>query len=126
MLTLAIDSGDGAELQYDLSKEVVSIGASSSNDVVLRSPGVAPIHFVIRRTGESVTFLGQPRQIVLLNGERRSRGVLTEGDRLRIGTATVVILSTTEEATEVDGKEAGSSAMQQPTVGPESEAVEER
>ncbi len=125
MLTLAIDSGDGAELRYDLSKEVVSIGASSSNDVVLRSPGVAPIHFVIRRTGESVTFLGQPRQIVLLNGERRSRGVLTEGDRLRIGTATVVILSTTEEATEVDGKEAGSSAMQQPTVGPESEAVEE-
>ena len=90
MVTLAIDPGDGSELRYDLSKEVVSIGASSSNDVVLRSPGVAPVHFVIRRTGESVTFLGQPRQIVLLNGERRSRGVLTEGDRLKIGTATVV------------------------------------
>jgi len=58
MLTLAIDSGDGSELRYDLSKEVVSIGASSNNDVVLRSPGVAPVHFVIRRTGESVTFLG--------------------------------------------------------------------
>jgi DNA-binding NtrC family response regulator len=125
MLTLAIDSGDGSELRYDLSKEVVSIGASSSNDVVLRSPGVAPVHFVIRRTGESVTFLGQPRQIVLLNGERRSRGVLTEGDRLRIGTATVVILGTTEEVIALDGREAGSPAGQEPPIAPESEAVEE-
>ena len=125
MLTLAIDPGDGSELRYDLSKEVVSIGASSSNDVVLRSPGVAPVHFVIRRTGESVTFLGQPRQIVLLNGERRSRGVLTDGDRLRIGTATVVILSTTEEATDVDGTEVGSSAEQTPPVASESAAVDE-
>jgi hypothetical protein len=125
MLTLAIDSGDGSELRYDLSKEVVSIGASSSNDVVLRSPGVAPVHFVIRRTGESVTFLGQPRQIVLLNGERRSRGVLTEGDRLRIGTATVVILGTTEEMTELEGKENEISAMPQPPVETESEAADE-
>jgi DNA-binding NtrC family response regulator len=125
MLTLAIDSGDGSELRYDLSKEVVSIGASSSNDVVLRSPGVAPVHFVIRRTGESVTFLGQPRQIVLLNGERRSRGVLTEGDRLRIGTATVVILGTTEEAPEMGGIEAGSPAEQEPLAGPEPEVVDE-
>jgi len=111
MLTLAIDSGDGSELRYDLSKEVVSIGASSSNDVVLRSPGVAPIHFVIRRTGESLTFLGQPRQIVLLNGERRSRGVLTEGDRLKIGTATVVILSTTGEVTASGGFKAVASEV---------------
>lgn len=125
MLTMAIDPGDGSELRYDLSKEVVSIGASSSNDVVLRSPGVAPVHFVIRRTGESVTFLGQPRQIVLLNGERRSRGVLTEGDRLKIGTATVVILGTTKEATELDEKEAGSSVVEQTAIGPESVTVDE-
>ena len=93
MLTMAIDSGDGSDLRYDLAKEVVSIGASSSNDVVLRSPGVAPVHIVIRRSGDSYTFFGQPRQIVLLNGTRRSRGVLNEGDRLRIGTATLLILA---------------------------------
>jgi DNA-binding NtrC family response regulator/pSer/pThr/pTyr-binding forkhead associated (FHA) protein len=125
MLTLAIDPGDSSEIRYDLSKDVVSIGASSSNDVVLRSPGVAPVHFVIRRTGASVTFLGQPRQIVLLNGERRSRGVLTEGDRLKIGTATVVVLGTTKEVTELVRKEAGSSVVERPVVGPESEAVDE-
>jgi DNA-binding NtrC family response regulator/pSer/pThr/pTyr-binding forkhead associated (FHA) protein len=93
MLTMAIDSGDGSDLRYDLAKEVVSIGASSSNDVVLRSPGVAPVHIVIRRSGDSYTVFGQPRQIVLFNGTRRSRGVLNEGDRLRIGTATLVILA---------------------------------
>ena len=102
MLTLAIDSGDGSEVRYDLAKEVVSIGASSNNDVILRSPGVAPVHLVIRRTGESLTFFGQPRQIVLLNGNRRSRGVLNEGDRLRIGTATVVILGTTAEPADLN------------------------
>jgi pSer/pThr/pTyr-binding forkhead associated (FHA) protein len=125
MLTLAIDTGDGSELRYDLSKEVVSIGASSSNDVVLRSPGVAPVHFVIRRTGESVTFLGQPRQIVLLNGERRSRGVLTDGDRLRIGTATVVILSTAGEVTASGGFKAVSSEVEQAADEQEPESVDE-
>ncbi|MCW8984856.1 MAG: sigma 54-interacting transcriptional regulator, partial [Thermoanaerobaculales bacterium] len=125
MLTLAIDSGDGSELRYDLAKEVVSIGASSTNDVVLRSPGVAPVHFVIRRTGESVTFLGQPRQIVLLNGERRSRGVLHEGDRLRIGTATVVILGTAGEVTASGGFKAVSSEGDQAADEQEPESVDE-
>jgi DNA-binding NtrC family response regulator/pSer/pThr/pTyr-binding forkhead associated (FHA) protein len=125
MLTLAIDSGDGSELRYDLAKEVVSIGASSNNDVVLRSPGVAPVHLVIRRTGESVTFLGQPRQIVLLNGERRSRGVLNDGDRLRIGTATVVIVSTAGEVTASGGFKAMSSEMEEAKDEQEPESVDE-
>ena len=102
MLTLAIDTGDGSELRYDLAKDTVSIGASGNNDVVLRSPGVAPVHVVIRRTGDSLTFFGQPRQIVLLNGEKRSRGVLNEGDRLRIGTATVLILEEVGSSMAVD------------------------
>jgi DNA-binding NtrC family response regulator len=114
MLTLAIDSGDGSELRYDLAKEVVSIGASGNNDIVLRSPGVAPVHVVIRRAGEMLTFLGQPRQIVLLNGERRSRGVLNDGDRLKIGTATVVIVSTVGEITASGGFKAMSSLLEMP------------
>ncbi len=124
MLTLAIDSGDGSELRYDLAKEVVSIGASSSNDVVLRSPGVAPVHVVIRRAGETLTFLGQPRQIVLLNGERRSRGVLNDGDRLKIGTATVVIVSTAGEITASGGFKAMSSLMEEPKDEQEPESAD--
>ena len=121
MLTLAIDSGDGSELRYDLMKEVVSIGASSHNDVVLRSPGVAPVHLVIRRTGESLTFFGQPRQIVLLNGEKRSRGVLNQGDRLRVGTATVVILATTDEVADQTSTDTKDVEAPESTVEPEPE-----
>jgi len=91
MVTLTIDTGSGSEVTHEIAKDTVSIGASSSNDVVLRAPGVAPVHLVIRRTGDTLTFLGQQRQIVLLNGERRSRGVLMIGDRIRVGTATVTV-----------------------------------
>jgi DNA-binding NtrC family response regulator len=91
MVILTIDTGSGSELTYEINKEVVSIGASSSNDVVLRAPGVAPVHLVIRRSDHTLTFIGQHRQIVILNGERRSRGVLRDGDRIRIGTATLTM-----------------------------------
>ena len=91
ILTLTIDPGSGSEQTYPLGKETVSIGASSGNDIVLRAPGVAPNHLVIRLGGEVVTFQGQQRQVVVLNGERRSRGVLKDGDKIRIGTATLVI-----------------------------------
>ena len=124
MLTLAIDSGDGSEVRYDLAKETVSIGASSSNDVVLRSPGVAPVHLVIRRTGEALTFFGQPRQIVLLNGERRSRGVLNEGDRLRIGTATVVVLDIAGNSLSNEGIGETEGSTPEPTVEAEREVPE--
>lgn len=102
MVTLAIEGSGGSELTYELVKQVISIGASSQNDVVLRSPGVAPRHLVIQRNGDVYTFLAQPRQIVVLNGERRSRGVLRVGDRIRIGTATVVFKGMGEEDADVE------------------------
>ncbi len=91
MITLVVEGSGGSELTYRLTKSVVSIGASSTNDVVIRAPGVAPRHLVVQRSGEAVTFLGQNRQVVVLNGERRSRGVVRVGDRVRIGTVTVTV-----------------------------------
>lgn len=91
MATLVIDTGTGSELSFELEAEATSIGASSGNDVVLRVPGVAPNHVVLRRSGGRYTFLGQQRQVVLVNGKRRARGVIGEGDRIRIGTATLSI-----------------------------------
>lgn len=102
MVTLAIEGSGGSELTYELVKQVISIGASSQNDVVLRSPGVAPRHVVIQRNGKVYTFLAQPRQVVVLNGERRSRGVLRVGDRVRIGTATVVFKGMGDDETDVE------------------------
>jgi len=83
MVTLAIESTTGSDLTYQLTKPVIVIGASGDNDVVLRAPGVAPRHLVIQRNGDVYTFLAQSRQVVVLNGERRSRGVLRVGDRGR-------------------------------------------
>ncbi len=102
MVTLAIEGSGGSELTYQLEKQVISIGASSQNDIVLRSPGVAPRHLVIQRNEGVFTFLAQQRQVVVLNGERRSRGVLRVGDRLRIGTATITFKGLSEGETEIE------------------------
>jgi DNA-binding NtrC family response regulator len=102
MVTLAIESTTGSDLTYQLAKPVIVIGASGENDVVLRAPGVAPRHLVIQRNGDVYTFLAQSRQVVVLNGERRSRGVLRVGDRLRIGTATLVFKGIGDEPSDVE------------------------
>ncbi len=94
MATLIIDTGTGSELDFEIGSRGVSIGASADNDVVLRAPGVAPHHLVIRRSGDRYTFLAQQRQVVLVNGTRRARGVLDDGDRIRVGTATLSLRDT--------------------------------
>lgn len=90
MVLLSLESENGAVLTYRLSKVQISVGSSSRNDVVIKSPGVAERHLTIGRSGEVFTFVTVDRQTVVLNGERRSRGVLNPGDRLRIGGATLV------------------------------------
>jgi len=102
MVTLVIEGKGGSQLTYQLEKQSVSVGASSHNDVVLRLPGVAPQHVVIQRNGNVFTFLGQNRQVVVLNGERRSRGVLKVGDKIRIGTATIIFKGSDEGETDVE------------------------
>ena len=101
MVTLVIEGASGSQLTYQLEKQAVSVGASSRNDIVLRDPGVAPRHVVIQRNGDVFTFLGQHRQVVVLNGERRSRGVLKVGDKIRIGAATIVFKGSDEGETAV-------------------------
>jgi len=123
MMTLTIDTGSGSELTYQIGKETVSIGASSGNDVVLRAPGVAPAHLLIRRSGEVITFQGQQRQMVVLNGERRSRGVLKDGDKIRIGTATMVFRGDDEEGRETETSDRG--AVPDDSGAPPSDPVAE-
>ncbi len=89
MVTLSVEGSAGSVLTYSVGKDVISIGAASDNDIVVRSPGVAPYHLLLQRSGKTITFIGQKRQIAVLNGERRARGVLHVGDRIRIGTAVV-------------------------------------
>jgi two-component system response regulator AtoC len=90
MVLLALESENGAVLTYRLNKTQFSVGSSSRNDVVVRAPGIADRHLVMQRSGSSFTFVTTDRQTVVLNGERRSRGVLNPGDRVRIGSMTLV------------------------------------
>lgn len=90
MLLLSVESENGATLTYRLQKTKVSVGSGPSNDVVVSGPGVGDRHMVIQRTGNAFTFTTAERQTVVLNGERRSRGVLNPGDRVRLGSVTLV------------------------------------
>lgn len=114
MVMLAVEGSGGSELTYHVRKTSVSVGASSSNDVVIRAPGVAPRHLVIQRTGERFTFVTQARQTVVLNGERRSRGVLNVGDRVRLGTATLVFKGFEED--DLEERSEGSPEAPIPTT----------
>jgi DNA-binding NtrC family response regulator len=102
MIILSLESENGAILTYRLGKPQITVGSSSRNDVVIKSPGVVDRHLVIARSGEVFTFVGVDRQTVVLNGERRSRGVLNPGDRLRIGGATLVFRSGNTSAAELE------------------------
>jgi DNA-binding NtrC family response regulator len=90
MVLLSVESENGSVLTYRVGKQQITVGSSSRNDVVVRAPGLAERHLVIFRNGEMFTFVTADRQTVVLNGERRSRGVLNAGDKLRIGTATLI------------------------------------
>jgi DNA-binding NtrC family response regulator len=77
-----------------LAKTQISVGSSSKNDVVVRSPGVGERHLAIHNNGDVFTFVTVDRQTVVLNGERRARGVLNPGDKLRMGAVTLVFRGT--------------------------------
>lgn len=91
MLLLSVESESGAVLTYRLQKPQITVGSSSKNDVVLRVPGVGDRHLIIYNSSNGLTFVTVDRQTVVLNGERRARGVLSLGDRLRVGGSTLVL-----------------------------------
>lgn len=109
MVLLAVESENGAVLTYRFAKAQISVGSSSRNDVVVHSPGVAERHLVIHRNNGVFTFVTVDRQTVVLNGEKRSRGVMNPGDRIRIGATTLVFRgqgAPTEEVVEETPAEA--------------------
>ena len=97
MVHLSVESENGAVLTYRVAKTQITVGASSKNDVVVRSPGVGERHLVIHRNRDLFTFVTVDRQTVVLNGERRARGVLNPGDKLRLGTMTLVFRGTCQD-----------------------------
>jgi two-component system response regulator AtoC len=100
MVLLSVESDNGTVLTYRLNKTQITVGSSSRNDVVVRSPGVADRHLVVHRANGQFTFVTAERQTVMLNGEKRSRGVLNPGDKVRLGAMTLVFRGTEGETVE--------------------------
>jgi DNA-binding NtrC family response regulator len=116
MLLLSVESESGSVLTYRLAKTQVTVGSSSRNDVVVRAPGLAERHLVIYRNKNVFTFVTVDRQMVVLNGERRSRGVLNPGDKLRIGAATLIFRGGTDSVVEVVEREAPPRSLSEATA----------
>lgn len=113
MLLLSVESESGTVLTYRLQKPQITVGSSSKNDVVVRIPGVADRHLVIYNSPNGLTFVTVDRQTVVLNGERRARGVLSPGDRLRLGGSTLVL-----QGADDSGREPGSATATHGEVPP--------
>lgn len=123
MVLLSVESENGAVLTYRLAKTQIAVGSSSKNDVVMRMPGVADRHMVIHRNGDLFTFVTVERQTVVLNGERRSRGVLNRGDRVRIGAATIIFRGTEEGGVELAEEAPAEAAREEAAAKEGAEAV---
>ena len=83
--------GDDAEHRIELSTEVTRVGRSSEADVRLPDAGVSRLHAELRRLGDEVVLvdLGSTNGTTL-NGRKVLEGRLRDGDRIGVGTSSLV------------------------------------
>lgn len=81
---------DGSPRLFAITKPVFTIGRGEANDVVLREPGVLAHHAQIVYTGRDFQIEELDRGAeLLINGKRKRRARLVDGDRLTLGEAHV-------------------------------------
>ena len=83
--------GDGGERRVDLTGEVTRIGRSAEADVRLADTGVSRLHAELRLLGGEALLvdLGSTNGTTL-NGRRVSEGRLRDGDRIGVGSSSLV------------------------------------
>ncbi|HXH29049.1 MAG TPA: SpoIIE family protein phosphatase [Candidatus Polarisedimenticolia bacterium] len=89
---LTIVTADGRTVRHDLSAAEVRIGRGSGNDLVLHDLNVSRAHasIVHRPDGHYILDVGG-KNGTFLNGRRvRAPGLLAPGDRVRLGTTTLI------------------------------------
>lgn len=96
MLSLEVRKRSGGAEVYRLDGGAVTVGASSGNEVVVRARGVAGRHVRISEQGDGYHLdLYKGAEAVNVNGQEFQGGVISAGDRIRIGEATITILGGT-------------------------------
>jgi pSer/pThr/pTyr-binding forkhead associated (FHA) protein len=78
--------GPGSLLRFELEKAVVTVGRSSSSDIVLENDNVSRSHALLTRIDDEYTVEDlDSRNGVLLNGMLVHAAVLRDGDEVHIG-----------------------------------------
>jgi transcriptional regulator with AAA-type ATPase domain len=96
MLSFEIRKPGGESEVRKVHRDVIHIGASSGNDLVVRARGVLGRHARISVVGEELRLdvLGTaPGSDVTLNGSAVKSASLSAGDRIAIGEATITLLN---------------------------------
>ena len=94
MPTLLLDpaksEGQKSARSFPVIKKMTSIGSANTNDIVIDDPHVAPSHAVLQFDGQEFTVQVTDRQHELLvNGRKKRKASLREGDELQIGSTTL-------------------------------------
>jgi transcriptional regulator with GAF, ATPase, and Fis domain len=117
MATVRYFASDGASILVPLHKPVTTLGRALGNDIHLPEPSVAPHHAQIVFNGrdfqlEEVDGQGE----ILINGKKKRRARLVNGDRVTLGRAQLGFSMFTEGNTE-EGARARSEADQSDLSG---------
>ncbi len=93
MLSLEVRKRAGGAEVHRLAHGAVTVGASSGNEVVVRARGVAGRHVrIFEKEGRYHLDLYKGAAAVSVNGRAFSGGMISPGDRITIGEATITIL----------------------------------
>lgn len=91
MATLRYFTGEGAPTLVPLHKALMVLGKGSSNDVALAGEGVLDHHAQILFNGRDFQLEELDRKAVIeINGKKKRRARLVDGDRIRLGSAQLV------------------------------------
>ncbi|HTS02581.1 MAG TPA: sigma 54-interacting transcriptional regulator [Thermoanaerobaculia bacterium] len=96
MLSFEVRKAGGESEVRKVHRDVIHIGASTGNDLVVRARGVLGRHARISVAGEELRLEvlgGAPGSDVTLNGSVVKTAALAAGDRINIGEATITLLN---------------------------------
>jgi pSer/pThr/pTyr-binding forkhead associated (FHA) protein len=116
MAKLCLTSAEGQKLkEISLRDGVISIGRMPDNALHIEDPAVSGYHARVRsHNGQYVLEDKNSTNGTWINGERVTRAVLRDGDRIRIGQQTVVF----EEKAPDTGRLSPSGAWPRPAASP--------
>ncbi|MCB1087199.1 MAG: FHA domain-containing protein [Verrucomicrobiae bacterium] len=81
-------------MEYLLEREMIRVGRSEGNDIVVATPQVSAIHLELKREGDDFRLIDrESTNGTRVNGERVSNVVLRDGDEIVLGRVVMILYS---------------------------------